>query len=636
MILTAEKTTLANLVKEYNLDPAEAEKALRANGFFAVDMNLEIYDKKGFMYVTEYRRILSGLSANTATGKTTEIKKVSASDKPAYNDSPYRMDYIILTSSALQKKELNKFIIDTLSLKSKYRTETRFVVTEKSLDDLLSIAKDENNNNLLETYYDINMLVKEKLALKIIAENKDEDTILNEFISQVYTKNTVLVVGRNSGISRKIEIINNDIHEHHRHLSYVYERDININGILVNPKSGAVFKEIKNQIPFRCHENYTVPDDIPSKTGQKVYFSNGVAITLTAQLGVSGTEGTVFDTDSKNNFCVKIFNRNSCTYEKIQKVLLMCKAVKKLRANDEICMKRIAFPEFIVFNSKKQPVGFCMRKFSDAVPLNNLNYNDYRQIVSALYQNNRDRLYGEKHVQIKFARSLAEIVSFLNFHNVILCDINSANILVNKEKMEIYLIDIDSAQICDKYNYYPTNVGMPYLLPPERTGTGDFTFLHRLSDDAWILQYYMFYLLTPFATPYLVANNATTEDLVKNGEYPFQAGGNRADKNVAGERGGIWHTIVGHLSLAIKMAFWHSFHRNGEHFSAEKRLSSYEWLNYIIRYEVALPRIKETSPESLEFMPKNPKVNRPDSQRKNITATSGDVSALVKKIRKNN
>ena len=634
--MTGEKTTLANLVKEYNVDPDEAEKALRANGFFAVDMNLEIYDKKGFMYVTEYRRILSGISSSAVTERTGKEKKVSSSDKPAYNDIPYRMDYIILTSSALRKKELNRVIIDTLSIKSQYRTKTKFVVTDRCLDDLLRIAEDENNNNLLETYYDINMLVSEHLALKIIAGKKDEDTVINEFINKVYTKNTVLVVGRNAGVSRKIEIINNDIHERHRQLSYVYERDISQNGILVNPKTGAVFREIKNQKPFQCHDNYTVPEYIPSETGEKVYFSNGVAITLTEQLGISGTEGTVFDTDSKNNFCVKIFNRNSCTYEKIQKVRLMCRAVKQLRTNDAICMQRIAFPEYMVFNKKKQPVGFCMRKFSDAVPLNNLNYNDYRKIVSDLYQKNKDRLYGEKHVQIKFARSLAEIVSFLNFHNVILCDINSANILVNKEKMEIYLIDIDSAQICDKYNYYPTNVGMHSLLPPERTGVNDFSFMHRLSDDAWILQYYMFYLLTPFATPYLVANNEKTEELVRNGHYPFQAGDNRADKNVAGERGGIWHIIVGHLSLAIKMAFWNSFHRDGEYFTAEKRLSSYDWLNYIIRYEVALPRIKETSPESLEFMPENPKVNRPASGRADVTGSSGNVSALVKKIRKNN
>lgn len=628
MILNGEKTTLANLVREYNVDPYEAEKAVRANGFYAVDMNLEIYDKEGFMYITEYRRILSELpkvaGSEENTGKTVDDSRYA----------PYKMDYIILTSSALYKKELNRAIIDTLNIKSKYKTKTKFVVVDKCVDDLLKIAKDEDNNNLLETVYDINLLANENILIKLNAGEKDEDIVINKFIDSVYTKNTVLVVGRNAGISRKVEIINNDIHEHRRQLSYIYERDIDRYGILVNPKSGAVFKAVKNQKPPVISSNYIFPDDIPSKVGDKVYFSNGKFITLTAQLGIPGAEGTVFDTDSVNKFCVKIFHKSSCTYEKIQKVRLMCKAAKKLRANDEICMQRIAFPEFLVFNKYKQPIGFCMHKFSDAVPLNSLNYRDYNDIVSDLYKKSNGRLYGEKHVQIKFARSLAEIVSFLNFHNVILCDINSANILINKEKMEIYLIDIDSAQIADEYNYYPTNVGMHSLLPPERTGIQDFRFLHKLSDDAWILQYYMFYLLTPFATPYLVVSNEKIEELVKNGRYPFQAGDNRADRNVAGDRGGIWHTIVGHLSLALKMAFWNSFHHDGEYFTADRRLSSYDWLNYIIRYEVALPRIKETSPESLEFMPKNPKSSNLGEKRVNVKKSSSNITALVNQMKK--
>lgn len=113
----------------------------------------------------------------------------------------------------------------------------------------------------------------------------------------------------------------------------------------------------------------------------------------------------------------------------------------------------------MLYNADGEPVGYLMNFFEGTVPFSHFVYNTFDKLIPGC----------DKTHQVKMAVNFSALIDFLHHHNVILCDINQGNVLIDPKEIQVYLVDLDSAQFADENYCYPSNVATPEFLSPERT-----------------------------------------------------------------------------------------------------------------------------------------------------------------------
>lgn len=347
-----------------------------------------------------------------------------------------------------------------------------------------------------------------------------------------------------------------------------------------------------------------------------------------------GAEGAVYKIQSGEK-CAKLFFGPSNCEMKIKKIELMCSKFGRLRAMDPLTLDHIGWPEKMLYNSSGEPVGYIMSFFNGTIPFINFVSKNFDTLISGC----------DKTHQVTMAVNFSALIDFLHHNNVILCDINRGNVLIEPKEIQVYLVDLDSAQIADRNYCYPSNVAVPEFLSPEHVYDDNFTFRRTKADDIWIMQMLLFRMLTPNAEPMLSSEDVEDDrDLIRRGLYPYQGGEHRAEAAI---RGTAWHQIVSRFPAYVKEMFWESFNGKGKFFSEKYvpavradlsrgipgspstgRRNARGWLKMMVRYQNDLSQMIRRDPEDGKLWPEGYRQYEPSNA---VKIQGGSIEELLKR-----
>lgn len=361
-----------------------------------------------------------------------------------------------------------------------------------------------------------------------------------------------------------------------------------------NEKTGEKGEQSGKKQPIGENEKFrvcttvtSVPDikkdvtELPTE-GSEVFTSKG-RIRLTKELG-NGGEAKVYLTNTP--FAAKIYKKDNITTRKFNKIQLMLS--KKIECEG------ICYPVEILYNSQKEFVGYLM-------PM-------------AKGQELQKSVFGPKPIflrkfpgwkkrdTVELCVTILKKIRYLHDRNIILGDINPANILVVSPK-EVYFVDTDSYQIED----YPCPVGTINYTAPEIQRQHFSNFLRTKGNEYFAVATLLFMIMLPGKPPY---SQQGGEDPVSNiikmdFSYPFEDNSNKKTPD------GPWRYIWSHLTYDIKKAFYNTFKEGGEYSLEQNRLSVDQWLPKFEHYLELLDSGKYAQQDemSVELFPTRHKKN---------------------------
>lgn len=289
------------------------------------------------------------------------------------------------------------------------------------------------------------------------------------------------------------------------------------------------------------------------------YIDKWVTINLKEELGAGG-EATIYATNTP--FVAKIYKKDNNTRRKYEKINLML--------SKPVNCPGICYPVALLYNLNKEFVGFLM----PAAKGKELQKGIF--LVKQLFLKNFPGW--KKRDTVELCITILEKIKYLHDRNIIMGDINPANILVVSPK-EVYFVDTDSYQIED----FPCPVGTINYTAPEiqRKHFGD--FLRTFGNENFAVATLLFMIMLPGKPPY---SQQGGEDPIANiinmdFSYPFGDSSNRKTPD------GPWRFIWSHLTYDLKEAFYTTFRKGEAHSTENARLSVDEWLS-IFRYYLEL------------------------------------------------
>ncbi|MCM1024583.1 MAG: zinc-ribbon domain containing protein [Prevotella sp.] len=298
---------------------------------------------------------------------------------------------------------------------------------------------------------------------------------------------------------------------------------------------------IKVQIPSTGASVYTSRDGINLDNGM-IRIGNEVA---------NGGEGTVYETNSR--YVAKIYKAGKLTKRKQEKIKLML--TKKVQCEG------VCYPVCALYNEQKEFVGYLMPKAKGI------------EIAKSVFQPMLfdKRLPGwKKRDTVELCVTILKKIRYLHNRNIILGDINPANILV-VSPTEVYFVDSDSYQIED----FPCPVGTVTFTAPEIQGKRFGEFLRTMGNEDFAVATLLFMIMLPGKSPYAQQGGGSPiENIVKmDFSYPF---GDESNKKTPD---GKWRFMWSHLTYDIKEMFYNTFRKGGDHSTENNRYSTEEWLS---------------------------------------------------------
>lgn len=290
-----------------------------------------------------------------------------------------------------------------------------------------------------------------------------------------------------------------------------------------------------------------------------VYTDRWNTIQLTEELGAGG-EAVIYATNTP--FIAKIYKIENNTRRKYEKI--------KLMLSKHIDCEGICYPVAALYNQNKEFVGFLMPKAKGKELQRGI------FLVKQLFLKNFPNW--KKRDTVELCITILEKIKYLHERNIIMGDINPANILVVSPK-EVYFVDTDSYQI----EGFPCPVGTINYTAPEiqRKHFGD--FLRTFGNENFAVATLLFMIMLPGKPPY---SQQGGEDPIANiinmdFSYPFGDSSNKKTPD------GPWRYIWSHLTYDLKEAFYTTFRKGEAHSTEKTRLSVNEWLS-IFRYYLEL------------------------------------------------
>lgn len=289
-----------------------------------------------------------------------------------------------------------------------------------------------------------------------------------------------------------------------------------------------------------------------------------------------GGEGAVFTT-SINGYVAKIYKREKITTDRRGKLMTMI--IKQIR-HEGIC-----FPVALIFNECNEFVGYLMPEAKGY------------ELGKSVFQ---PKLLHKKFPDwnkvdlIDVSISILKKIKYLNDLNVILGDINPANILVTPQK-EVYLVDCDSYQV----EGYPCPVGTANFTPPEALGKDYKSFLRTQAMENFAIATLLFMLMMPGKPPYSAVGGASPAQNICEGLFPYPHLSKQEDRTPPGRWGFIWS----HMSYKARLAFYENFKKGEKHFLPNNRYSADQWLKVLKDYRFALDKMAKNDELALEIFP---------------------------------
>ena len=515
-------------------------------------------------------------------------------------------DYLIFTLVALQKPQCAELFGKISDLIRSKETSSVVVITSASRDALL--AGSSRYKHISEILQYLSALEESRL-LKVLPckTPSDELSEISDLIALSLPKTSIALIGTSRPLHAFVENHNKRLKQNPPKDGYtpVIECDVSVKGTLTAPASIRPVFDTPDRTELAQFDADTplLPSGkIPSE-GSTVYirvYDERVgdyvkrAVVLESLLFENGEESMIYSVRG-GKMCVKILRSKALTEMKIKKIELMCRKYTALKGTSAPLLDRIAWPEKLVYNENDLPLGYLMKYFRYTHPLSDYTAYDFEALVPS----------PSKEHQIRMAKTLCELFEFCHGNNILLGAISKSDILYDSDG-NAYLCDLDSVQLCDRGIRYPKGRVVPEFLPPERSTNEDLSFIQQKSDDVWALQLLLFFVLTPFGSPYAFAVHSQINDMIYEptirGLYPYGSATVQSQEFIK-KRHSLWDYVVSHLHYKIRDDFYGCFSSLGTSFSAETRKTAYDWLEDILEYRRELPNMIEKDRMSGEYLP---------------------------------
>lgn len=292
-------------------------------------------------------------------------------------------------------------------------------------------------------------------------------------------------------------------------------------------------------------------------------------VRLHKELGKGG-EAIVYEIDSDNlpaNFIAKIYQNKKDEGKEVaypaytlDKLKSFCKAKLQNPYNDYIAM-----PRALLYNNKKECIGFLMQK-AQGFPID--------RILSGGKMRERCG-YGNVTMThlLKICRNFLILLNYLHSKRVLVGDINPHNIMINTQ-CEVFLIDCDSYQV----GRYPCPVATPDFLHPRHRKNDMKETLRDMNDECYAMSVLLFQILTLGCHPYTCIGDAEREDNAKNMRFvyaPRELGGDESLIPKGAKK--FWSR----MPKEIQNYFSHTFAKNGKYAKENYMLKPKDWLKVI-------------------------------------------------------
>lgn len=320
------------------------------------------------------------------------------------------------------------------------------------------------------------------------------------------------------------------------------------------------------------------------------------SIVLLKKLAAGG-EGYVFETNTE--YVAKIYKPENNTVLKKTKIELML--------SRKIKYQGICTPVEALYNGDGVFVGYLMPKATGKELQRCI-------FVKPLLLKNFPNWNKADLVQLCI--TILRKIKFLHDKNIILGDINPANILVESPK-KVYFVDTDSYQIED----LPCPVGTINYTAPEIQGKAYKTFLRTMGNEQFAVATLLFMIMLPGKPPYAQQGGESAEDNIKKMDFPYPFG----DLSNGKVPDGPWKFIWSHLPFDLKQAFYYTFTAGQKYSTENKRLDESRWLMIFSKYKALLEsgKLAEQDPMSLELFP---------TRHKNSAKNADNVDYIVCKL----
>lgn len=322
--------------------------------------------------------------------------------------------------------------------------------------------------------------------------------------------------------------------------------------------------------------------------GESVYAFDGkkhVPVTLVKAVAAGG-EGSIYTTNTP--YVAKVYKEDKIDKRKYEKINLML--------SKDIKCEGICYPVASLYNMDKQFIGYLM-------PEARGNELQKSLFIKPLFMKKFPTW--KKRDTVELCVTILEKIKYLHDRNIIMGDINPANILVVSPK-EVYFVDTDSYQI----EGFPCPVGTINYTAPEIQRKNFDLFLRTIGNENFAVATLLFMIMLPGKPPYSQQGGESQIDNIINMDfsYPF---GEQSNKKTPD---GPWRFIWSHLTYDIKESFYQTFRKGGETSTEKTRLSVDEWISKFSYYLKLLDsgKLGERDKMSEEIYPdrhkKSPKV----------------------------
>ncbi len=496
----------------------------------------------------------------------------------------------------------DKFWMNIIPFLRKY--QNKVIIPQRSVEELKKLGNNKRNPELAE---------KAKNCLKVltwlIGENfverrgEKNDSFVDNLFQVVFTKfrmtHKLLLITQNGDLAKDILALNNN---NSGRVNSVHVKRINRYGFLSNfdldvgnTKCDRIKPQKENNVDknevFRICKTVTLLTDsllkvthIPTEN-EIVYTASRETIKLKSKVAAGG-EGIIYTTNTP--YVAKIYKKENNTKRRYEKI--------KLMLSKNIKCEGICYPVFALYNSRQEFVGYMMPQAKGKELQKSI-------FIKQLFLKNFPRW--KKRDTVELCITILEKIKYLHDRNIVMGDINPANILVVSPK-EVYFVDTDSYQVED----FPCPVGTNNYTAPEIQRKHFSDFLRTMGNENFAVATLLFMIMLPGKPPY---SQQGGEDPINNiirmdFSYPFGDNSNKKTPD------GPWRYIWSHLTYALKGAFYNTFRKGGKYSTESKRLTVNDWLSLFLHYLDLLDSGKfgEQDKMSEELFPtrhkKNPKI----------------------------
>lgn len=513
---------------------------------------------------------------------------------------------IFIDTCSLLHSSSDDFWMNIIPLLHQYQNS--IFIPSRCVEEIKKHSKNKNNTELAQNAKECLIKLKglvEAGYVEIRGESTDNftDNVFQVVFTKFRMKYKLLLITQDNNLAKDILNLNNSrsvkanevkVNRINKYglLREFYWKDSEENTDLIKTSKKPEKKEIKigEDEMFRvCSQVTNISDtklrvsEMPIE-GSNVLTSKG-SIKLTKELG-SGGEAIVYLTNTP--YVAKIYKNDNISKRKYEKI--------KLMLSKNINCSGICYPVEIIYNSKNEFVGYLMpqakgQELQKSVfgpkPLFLKKFPDWKK---------RDT--------VELCVTILEKIKYLHDRNIIMGDINPANILVVSPK-EVYFVDTDSYQVED----FPCPVGTNNYTAPEIQRKHFSDFLRTRGNENFAVATLLFMIMLPGKPPY---SQQGGEDPISNiikmdFSYPFGDNSNKKTPD------GPWRYIWSHLTYELKEAFYNTFRKDGSYSLEKNRLSVDEWLSKFRHYLELLDsgKFAQQDEMSVELFPtrhkKNPK-----------------------------